>query len=72
MKRLKGKSVYQSIAVGPILVWKKQEIQITDTKITDVDVEIARVKETIEQAKEQFRQFIGNKTVVKVSFALLP
>ena len=27
---------------------------------------------TIEQAKEQFRQFIGNKTVVKVSFALLP
>lgn len=27
---------------------------------------------TIEQAKEQFRQFIGNKTVVKVSFALFP
>jgi hypothetical protein len=27
---------------------------------------------TIEQAKEQFRQFIGNKTVVKVSYSLLP
>lgn len=27
---------------------------------------------TIEQAKEQFRQFIGNKTVLRVSFAMLP
>lgn len=27
---------------------------------------------TIEQAKEQFRQFIGNKTVLKVSYSLLP
>lgn len=27
---------------------------------------------TIEQAKEQFRQFIGNKTVVKVSYSLFP
>lgn len=27
---------------------------------------------TIEQAKEQFRQYIGDKTIVKVSFALLP
>ncbi len=27
---------------------------------------------TIEQAKEQFCQFIGNKTVVRVSFAMLP
>lgn len=27
---------------------------------------------TIEQSKEQFRQFIGNKTIVKVSYSLLP
>ena len=27
---------------------------------------------TIEQAKKQFRQFIGNKTVLRVSFAMLP
>lgn len=65
MKRLKGKSVYQSIAVGPILVWKKQEIQITDTKITDVDVEIARVKETIEQAKAQIGK-LYHKAVAEV------
>lgn len=30
------------------------------------------IAKTIEQAKEQFRQFIGNKTVVKVSYSLLP
>ncbi len=65
MIRLKGKSVYQSIAVGPILVWKKQEIQITDTKITDVDAEIARVKEAIEQAKAQIGK-LYHKAVVEV------
>ena len=27
---------------------------------------------TIEQAKEQFRQFIGDKTVLKISFTMLP
>lgn len=27
---------------------------------------------TIEQAKEQFRQFIGNKTIVSVRFSMLP
>lgn len=26
---------------------------------------------TIEQAKEQFRQFIGNKTIVSVRFSML-
>lgn len=27
---------------------------------------------TIEQAKEEFRQFIGDKTIVSVKFSMLP
>lgn len=65
MTKLKGKSVYQSIAVGPILRWNKQEIEITDEKITDTEAEIVRVKEAIEQAKAQLGK-LYDKAVVEV------
>ena len=65
MTKLKGKSVYQSIAVGPILRWNKQEIEITDEKITDAEAEIVRVKEAIEQAKAQLGK-LYDKAVVEV------
>ena len=53
MKKLNGKSVYQSIAAGPVLVWKKQDILITDARILDAAAEVLRVKEAIELAKKQ-------------------
>ena len=65
MTKLKGKSVYQSVAVGPILRWNKQEIEITDEKITDAEAEIVRVKEPIEQAKAQLGK-LYDKAVVEV------
>ena len=65
MTKLKGKSVYQSLAVGPILRWNKQEIEITDEKITDAEAEIVRVKEAIEQAKAQLGK-LYDKAVVEV------
>ena len=65
MTKLKGKSVYQSIAVGPILRWNKQEIEITDEKIMDAEAEIVRVKEAIEQAKAQLGK-LYDKAVVEV------
>ena len=65
MTKLKGKSVYQSIAVGPILRWNKQEIEITDEKSTDAEAEIVRVKEAIEQAKAQLGK-LYDKAVVEV------
>ena len=56
-----------------INIFKKTKCQIRYVEEAGAPAKtlIATVK-TIEQAKEQFRQFIGNKTVVKVSFAMLP
>ena len=56
-----------------INIFKKTKCQIRYVEEAGAPAKtlIATAK-TIEQAKEQFRQFIGNKTVVKVSFAMLP
>lgn len=50
---MKGKTVYKAIARGPIFVLNKQEIEITDATVADVEAEVARVTDAIEQAKEQ-------------------
>ena len=53
MISVKGKTVYKAIARGPILVMDKQEVQITDATVADVEAEVTRVTEAIETAKEQ-------------------
>ena len=53
MISVKGKTVYKAVARGPILVMDKQEVQIMDTTVTDVEAEVSRVKEAIETAKAQ-------------------
>ena len=53
MIKVAGKTVYKAIARGPILVMDKHEVEITDTTVTDVEAEVARVTEAIETAKEQ-------------------
>ena len=56
-----------------INIFRKQKCQIHYVEEAGAPTKTLIVTaKTIEQAKEQFRQFIGNKTVVKVSFALLP
>lgn len=56
-----------------INIFRKQKCQIHYVEEAGAPAKTLIVTaKTIEQAKEQFRQFIGNKTVVKVSFALLP
>ncbi len=56
-----------------INIFRKQKCQIHYVEEAGApEKSLIVTAKTIEQAKEQFRQFIGNKTVVKVSFALLP
>ena len=53
MIKVAGKTVYKTIARGPILVMNKQEGEITAAPVTDVEAEVARVTEAIEVAKAQ-------------------
>ena len=63
--KLTGKSVYQSIAMGPIFVLKQQEVSVTNAKITDVESEIARVTAAIDEAKAQIQK-LYDKAIVEV------
>lgn len=63
--KLVGKSVYQSIAMGPVLVLKQNAVQITDDKITDINAEIERVTAAIEEAKAQIQK-LYEKAVLEV------
>lgn len=55
MMKLSGKAVYKGIAVGPVVVWKKDDWQVKRSRITDVDAELARLKKAGEQARSQLR-----------------
>lgn len=63
--KLNGKSVYKSIAMGPIFVLKQQEVHITNAKIEDVEAEVVRVTSAIEVAKEQIQK-LYDKAIVEV------
>ena len=63
--KLNGKSVYKSIAMGPIFVLKQQDVHVTNAKITDTEAEVARVTEAIEQAKAQIQK-LYDKALVEV------
>ena len=53
MFKVQGKTVYKAIARGPILVMDKQEVDVTDAAVADVEAEVARVTDAIEIAKTQ-------------------
>ncbi len=63
--KLTGKSVYQSIAMGPIFVLKQQEVTVTNAKITDTEAEVARVTAAIDEAKAQIQK-LYDKAIVEV------
>ena len=65
MISVKGKTVYKAIARGPILVMDKQEVEITDAVVADVEAEVTRVTEAIETAKEQIGK-LYEKALVEV------
>ncbi len=53
MLRYTGKSVYKGVALGNVIVYRKDDCQIKRDKIEDVDAEITRVRAAAEQAKKQ-------------------
>ena len=43
----KGKSVYKGIALGPVVVFQKNDVQVKREKITDAEGEIARMQDAV-------------------------
>lgn len=53
MNRYVGKSVLKGVAVGRVFCYQKQDYHIEQTKVQDVDAELARFQKAVEKAKEQ-------------------
>lgn len=72
MKVLKGKSVYKGIAIGPVVVLKKEEFQVKRTKIKETETEITRVNQAIKTAKDNLQVLYEKalKEVGEVSAAI--
>ncbi len=56
MQTFHGKSVFGGIAIGRILIYKKQEQQVKRRKITDCDAEIRRFRESRDKVIEQLKE----------------
>ena len=68
MREFLGKSVYKGIALGPVVVLKKQDNLIRRKGIRDIDAEIKRVEDAILTAKEQLKK-LYQKAVKEVGEA---
>lgn len=53
MLKFSGKSVYKGIAMGKVVVLKKNDSPVVRGRIADADAEMERVNTALEQAKEQ-------------------
>ena len=56
MQCFQGKSVYKGIAMGPIVVLKKNDYQVKRTRIEDPEAEVKRVDTALEKSKEQLQK----------------
>ena len=65
MQSFFGKSVYKGIVVGPVVVLGKSDSQVRRKKIEDTDLEIKRVEQAGEQAREQLQK-LYDKAVKEV------
>ena len=68
MQSYQGKSVYKGIAMGPVVVLKKNDYQVKRTRIEDPEAEIKRVDEAMEKSKEQLQK-LYDKAVQEVGEA---
>ena len=68
MQCFQGKSVYKGIAMGPIVVLKKDDYQVKRTRIEDPEAEIKRVDAALEKSKEQLQK-LYDKAVKEVGEA---
>lgn len=56
MQCFQGKSVYKGIAMGPVVVLRKNDYQVKRTRIEDAQAEIARVDEALKCSQEQLQK----------------
>ena len=68
MQSYQRKSVYKGIAMGPVVVLKKNDYQVKRTRIEDPEAEIKRVDEALEKSKEQLQK-LYDKAVQEVGEA---
>ena len=68
MQCFQGKSVYKGIAMGPILVLKKNDYQVKRIRIEDTEAEVKRVDEALKASQEQLQK-LYDKAVREVGEA---
>ncbi len=65
MKKFSGKGVYSAVAIGRISVFRKRDVSVTRTHITDSAAELGRVEQAKQKATEQL-QAIYDKALKEV------
>lgn len=68
MQCFQGKSVYKGIAMGPVVVLKKNDYQVKRTRIEDAEAEVKRVDEALKASQEQLQK-LYDKAVKEVGEA---
>ena len=68
MHCFQGKSVYKGIAMGPVVVLKKNDYQVKRTRIEDAEAEAARVDVALKASQEQLQK-LYDKAVKEVGEA---
>ena len=68
MQRFQGKSVYKGIAMGPVVVLRKNDYQVKRTRIEDAEAEAARVDVALKASQEQLQK-LYDKAVKEVGEA---
>ena len=68
MQRFQGKSVYKGIAMGPVVVLKKNDYQVKRARIEDPEAEAKRVTEAVEKSQDQLGR-LYDKAVKEVGEA---
>ncbi len=56
MRCFQGKAVYKGIAMGPVVVLRKDDVQVRRKEIEDVEVETKRIIEAVKSSKEQLQK----------------
>ena len=68
MQCFQGKSVYKGIAMGPVVVLRKNDYQVKRTRIEDAEAEAARVDVALKDSQEQLQK-LYDKAVKEVGEA---
>ena len=68
MQCFQGKSVYKGIAMGPVVILKKNDYQVKRTRIEDAETEAARVEVALKASQEQLQK-LYDKAVKEVGEA---